>query len=127
MKRNFPQLLRELRQEKNLTQAQLAKELQYTQSNISEWEKGTVEPKESALIAIATYFNVSIDFLTGLEDDYGAKVAPMHSTSADYTAEERQLIEDFRKLNYYKQQLIKNNVKAMLPAEAESEQKKKKI
>ncbi|MGN0807622.1 MAG: helix-turn-helix domain-containing protein [Candidatus Coproplasma sp.] len=125
MKRNFPQLLRELRQDKNLTQAQLAKELQYTQSNISEWEKGTVEPKESALIAIATYFNVSIDYLTGLEDDFGAKVAPMGTNSIDITAEERQLIEDFRKLNYYKQQLIKNNIKAMLPAETESEQKKR--
>ncbi|MGN0804036.1 MAG: hypothetical protein ACI4MS_01470, partial [Candidatus Coproplasma sp.] len=83
-------------------------------------------PPAKKLKIIAEYFNVSIDYLLGGENTEGAIAnAPIHSNATDYTAEEQQLIEDFRKLNYYKQQLIKNNVKAMLPAEAESEKKKK--
>lgn len=127
MNTNFSQKLKELRTEKGLSQVSLANKLGYTQSNVSEWEKGTVEPKLTALICIANFFDVSVDYLLGLEDDFGSKVEPMGASSTELTAEERQLIEDFRKLNYYKQQLIKNNIKAMLPAgDAESEQKKNK-
>lgn len=122
MNTNFPQILKELRTDKSLSQISLANKLGYTQSNVSEWEKGSVEPKLSALVCIANFFDVSIDYLLGLEDDYGAKVASLQSDT--YTTEERQLIEDFRQLNYYKRDLIKNNIKAMLPTDAESKKKK---
>lgn len=117
--------LRELRLELGLTQKELAKQIGSTDKNIWAYEKGNIKPPIETLIAYAKFFGVTVDYLLGLEDDFGSKVATMGASSTDYTAEERQLIEDFRNLNYYKQQLIKNNIKAMLPAEAESEQKKK--
>lgn len=64
----FGQRLRYLRQEKNIGQIQLAKELEVGKSIISSWELGICEPTLSRLIAIAKYFGVSIDYLAGLED-----------------------------------------------------------
>lgn len=64
----FKERLRELRQEKQLGQIQLAKELEVGKSIISLWERGECEPTLSKLIAIAKYFGVSIDYLAGLEN-----------------------------------------------------------
>ena len=64
----FAQRLRELRQEKGLSMKQLAKELNTTDAAISNWENEINEPKISYLKAIAQYFNVSADYLLGLEN-----------------------------------------------------------
>lgn len=64
----FSERLRELRQEKNLSMKQLAKEINTTDAAISNWENSINEPKISYLKAIAVYFCVSTDFLLGLED-----------------------------------------------------------
>lgn len=47
---------------------QLAKELQTTDAAVSNWENGINEPKISYLKSIAVFFNVSSDYLIGLED-----------------------------------------------------------
>lgn len=64
----FSQRLRELRQEKGLSMKQLAKEINTTDAAISNWENGVNEPKICYLKAIAIFFNVSSDYLLGLED-----------------------------------------------------------
>ncbi len=63
--------LKELRTEKGITQAELALNLQCSQSMIVRWEKGECEPTANAIIKIATYFDVSTDYLLGREDDFG--------------------------------------------------------
>ena len=68
MDTGFGERLRSLRQEKNIGQIQLAKELDVGKSVISLWELGRCEPTLSKLVAISKYFNVSIDYLAGLED-----------------------------------------------------------
>lgn len=47
---------------------QLAKSINATDAAISNWENGINEPKISYIIAIAKFFNVSADYLLGLED-----------------------------------------------------------
>lgn len=64
----FAQRLRELRQEKGLSMKQLAKGLNTTDAAVSNWENEINEPKISYLKAIAQYFNVSADYLLGLEN-----------------------------------------------------------
>ena len=64
----FAQRLRELRQEKGLSMKQLAKELNTTDAAVSNWENEINEPKISYLKTIAQYFNVSADYLLGLEN-----------------------------------------------------------
>lgn len=63
--------LKELRLERGLSQQQLAKQIETTQSNIGRWENGINEPTSSQLIKLANYFGCTIDFLVGIEDDFG--------------------------------------------------------
>lgn len=65
---SFGEKLRILRQEKGIGQIQLAKELEVGKSIISLWEQDKCEPTLSKLIAISRFFDVSIDYLAGLED-----------------------------------------------------------
>lgn len=65
--------IKELRTEKGLTQKELSKVLGIGQSTISEWEKGIYEPTASAIKMLAIYFNVTADYLLGLEDESGGK------------------------------------------------------
>ena len=64
----FAQRLRELRLEKGLSMKQLSKEINTTDAAVSNWENEINEPKISYLKAIAQYFNVSADYLLGLEN-----------------------------------------------------------
>ena len=64
----FAERLRELRIEKNLSMKQLAKALNTTDAAISNWENEINEPKISYLKAIAKFFNVTADYLLGLEN-----------------------------------------------------------
>ncbi|MBP5467562.1 MAG: helix-turn-helix transcriptional regulator [Clostridia bacterium] len=64
---NFGEKLKALRIEKGLGQVQLAKELKVSKSVISLWETGGSEPTLSNLAKIAKYFNVSIDYLAGID------------------------------------------------------------
>ena len=64
----FGSRLKELRQDRKLSQKQFAKEIGYSQSQVSQWETNINEPTSSAITKIANYFNVSTDYLLGLED-----------------------------------------------------------
>ena len=68
MKIKFKERLYELRKEKQLSQASLAKEIGVTQKAIDFWEKGINEPKATYIVLLAKYFYVSCDYLLGLED-----------------------------------------------------------
>lgn len=47
---------------------QLAKQIDTTDAAISNWENEINEPKISYLKALAQFFNVTADYLLGLED-----------------------------------------------------------
>lgn len=59
--------LKQLRDEHNLSQYDLADELDIKQSTIAMWENGTNAPRQATLIKIAEYFDVSVDYLLGKE------------------------------------------------------------
>ncbi len=61
----FGSRLKALRDENNLTQTQLSKNLGLAFSTISMYERGVREPKFETLEIIADYFNVTIDYLLG--------------------------------------------------------------
>jgi len=64
----FSQNLKELRLEKNLTQVQLAKETGLSQTAIANWENEKRIPNINAIIIFAKFFNVTADYLLGLEN-----------------------------------------------------------
>ena len=65
---DFPQTLKELRLERQLTQSELADLLIINQRTISSWENGSREPDYDMLVKIAKFFYVTTDYLLGVED-----------------------------------------------------------
>ncbi len=59
--------IRELREEAELTQRELAQKLSTSQRNVSNWETGVSEPDLSTVVLLADIFGVSIDELFGRE------------------------------------------------------------
>lgn len=57
--------IKKLRTDSNLTQAELAKNINITRSALSLYELGKREPDTKTLIKIANYFDVSTDYLLG--------------------------------------------------------------
>ncbi len=53
--------IRELREERGLTQLQVAIGIGVTPATVYNWERGKFEPKASQLRALAQFFNVSMD------------------------------------------------------------------
>ncbi len=68
MKENISTRLLELRKERALSQAKLAKEIGVTQKAIDFWEKGINEPKVSYIVKLAYFFNVTADYILGIEE-----------------------------------------------------------
>ena len=64
----FSERLKELRQEKGLSIQGLAKEVKISSSSLCRWENCQADIKGSQLVMLAKYFDVSIDYLMGLED-----------------------------------------------------------
>lgn len=61
--------LLELRKDADLTQDDLAEILKINKHSISSYERDKSEPPDAIKIAIARYFNVSIDYLLGVTDN----------------------------------------------------------
>ncbi len=61
----FSDQLKKLRKLNNITQKQLAKNIGASERGIQNYEMGIRKPTYDMLIAIADYFDVSIDYLVG--------------------------------------------------------------
>lgn len=59
----FNEKLRELRLKNGLSQVELSKILNISQTSYSQWERGICEPNIETLKKIARYFKVSLDIL----------------------------------------------------------------
>lgn len=61
--------LRDIREDRDLTQTTVAKALGYSQQTYSRYENGITEPTLETLVRMALYFDTSIDYLLGLTDE----------------------------------------------------------
>lgn len=64
----YGQRIKEIRQEKGLTQSQLAEMLSTTQSTVGKYEREEIQLAVDTIIKICKVFEVSADYLLGLED-----------------------------------------------------------
>ena len=64
----FNERLKELRLEKGFTQKEVAKATGFTQPAIARWENGLQIPNIETAITFAKFFEVTTDYLLGLED-----------------------------------------------------------
>lgn len=68
MKIILGQRLKELREEKGLTQKEIAEKFQIHSVTYLHYEKAQREPPLSLLADFAVFFGVSVDYLVGLEN-----------------------------------------------------------
>ena len=66
--------LNKLLKENKVTMYRLAKDLQCSKATITNWCYGFCEPRATDIARLAKYFNVTSDYLLGLEDETGAKL-----------------------------------------------------
>lgn len=110
--------LKELREQKNLTQAQLSKFLNISASTIGMYEQGRRFPDENLLKHISQYFNVSIDYLLGLTnipntiDDY---IQKSNTNSYHINDDEQTLIRKYRQLKAEDKQIIDTMLERFVP------------
>ncbi len=57
--------IRDLREDKDLTQTQIAKILGMSQTGYSKYETGENDPSTIVLIKLARYYDTSVDYLLG--------------------------------------------------------------
>ena len=102
--------IKELREEKKLSQTALAQSVGTSQRNIGRWENGENEPTYSQLVKIADYFGVTIDYLVGREDDFGVvKLENLSQISND----EKELISVYKLLSKEEKQKVLSIVKGL--------------
>lgn len=66
--KEFKEVIKELMDEKNISQAQLAKQIHTTQGTVSKWLNGKQDPRYTQLQSICIKFGVSSDFLLGIDE-----------------------------------------------------------
>lgn len=67
--KKFGKKLKECRKQLSINQTTLGNMVGLSQDIISLYEKGTSEPSQDVLIAFSKIFNVTTDYLLGLEDE----------------------------------------------------------
>lgn len=91
-------ILKNLREEKQVSMDKMREDLislygaNLAKSTISKWENGKAEPSLSYARILTKYFNVTLDFLLGLENENTYKFKAQ-------TKDEKELLSNYNKLN----------------------------
>ena len=68
MNKTIGERIKEIRNESKLNQSEFGKSISVSQDTVSLWEKGKSLPNTEYVILICKRYNVSADYLLGLED-----------------------------------------------------------
>ena len=93
----FDSRLKKLREEKGLTQSQLAEDLGVTKGTISVWERAIRKPDFDTMNKIVSYFDTTLAFLIGTTDERGG-----YDNCEEYAAkwaeeDEEEVLTEFAK------------------------------
>ena len=88
--------LLELRNEKNLSQRAVAERFFVSQATFNNWENGKTQPSITQLIALANFFDVTVDYLIGASDE-------RENEYYSLSAKERTFLNSFRNADEKKQ------------------------
>lgn len=94
--------IKELRQEKGISQEELANAINVKNYTIGNWERNRAEPSIESIKQMADFFEVSVDYLIGRTNDLD-----IIQTNANLAQDEVQLLDLYRQMNFQdKNQLI---------------------
>jgi transcriptional regulator with XRE-family HTH domain len=108
---NFPERLKQLRTNKELTQRELAKQLSLSNGSIAMYETGKREPDFNTLEKIADYFNVSTDYLLGRKPPGKPKKADVFEQISELPEDKKKMIETMLKVFKAEQESDDDNTK----------------
>lgn len=94
----FNEILKGLREERGLTQKNIADACKVSPTCICQLETGSRSPTGSTLLSLADFFNCSIDYLLGREDDFG-NITIQTEKPAPLPQDEQKLLDTYRKLD----------------------------
>lgn len=66
---NYYQRLRDIREDNDLTQTDVAKVLNIQQTQYSRYERGAAQMGIDKYVTLAKYYNVSLDYIAGIIDE----------------------------------------------------------
>lgn len=93
--------LQELRIQAGLTQRELAEKIGVKNYTVANWEQNRTEPSIKDLVDLADFFEVSIDYLIGRENDLGEIII-----SKNLTDSQIKLLSLFNSLNEERKESI---------------------
>lgn len=108
---SFGDILRKLRNDKGLTQKQLADKLELSVTAVSKYELGTAYPPFEKMREISAIFNVTMDYLYGMETSTAISTVNLSGKQADIL---RSLADDFRRQNGFMDKKITEEQYALL-------------
>lgn len=111
---NLQDKIKFLRIKQDMTQKELGQKLGISTVSIGHWEAGTRTPSSDAIVLLAKLFNVSADFLLGIEIDED-------KDSALLTKNELSLLSNYRVLDKHGQKAV-DTICMIEKARIESEQ-----
>ena len=120
---NYGEYLKENRLARGLTLKDVEKATGINNGNLSRWERGEVIPSIDFCVRLANFYELSVNELLGLEDNFGDKAAKKMLPGLN--AEEQKIIEDYRALPAPGKQLVKTTIKTFMET-YESERRRTK-
>ena len=106
------QNLKALRDSLNMTQEEFGKSIGLAKSTYNNYETGVREPKSDFWIAIAQKYNVSIDYLMGLEDPENEN-QPAPTNEGELAEDDKRIIELLHQLTPENRERIVEIIKAL--------------
>lgn len=98
--------INELRQSLGITQKQLADKIGVKNYIVANWEQGRTEPSVKDLIDLANFFECSVDYLLGRENDFG-QITVVKNSQSEYA----ELISLYSELSESKRKAILDFIK----------------
>ncbi len=116
-------MLAQLRKEKGLNQRDFAKSLGVSNGAIAMWETNKRQPDLDMILKISNYYDVSVDYLLGIDSDKQHPTKNNNSSNispedelllASMTTKARNLIDTFLQLDEDNQDIILGEAKKAL-------------
>lgn len=111
-----PDRILSLREEKNITRAELARKVGVSKTTIQKWEEGSTSPRRDKIVILSQIFNVDEAYLLGIQDEpVRVGIKPITIMDTYLTDEDLQI---FKKLDSIREKYdVDKNGKIDLPNE----------
>ncbi len=103
--------IKDLRLERKLKQKDVASAINIATNTLSQFENNKGRPSLEVLTLLADFFECSVDYLIGREDDFGN--VTVAGNGAELSEREKELLKNFDRLSIFEQESILVQVEAL--------------